>query len=487
MSSNFLKIFIFVFLTLTVVLLRIPTLFEPYWYGDEGVTLTVAQRLFAGDTIYKDVYDNKPPLLYVLFGLMSNLFWVKFLMAIWVVINFILIWFFAQKIADRLGGNKLLYQIGASLLFIYLTITPALEGNIANAEIFMILPIAAGMFFLFESIYKRLDWWMWFLAGFLFAFGSLFKVPAAADFAAAFLFLVFVYIQNRKRDTLKNLTMLASGFLFVWVITFCAFLIWADFSSFLNAVILDNFGYIEPGNNLIVPQGKLIFKILIISSIIFVLFLNRIRLGKEKILLYVWLALSFLGTQLSGRNYTHYLIQAIIPFSLSAMLFLTKLKPFWIIQSLIVALLFIAGSYFSDFQLQRNGQYYQNFISFLAGRKSQLEYQTWFDPRTERLYFLEDYIKNHSNSKDQIFIWGNEPDLYFLTNRIPATPYLTAYHILSVPGAKENTLNILNSNKPKYIVTISNLSEHLPEIETIIENDYRYEIDFKGATIYHLK
>jgi hypothetical protein len=298
---------------------------------------------------------------------------------------------------------------------------------------------------------------------------------------------VIVYISNRKRDILKSLTMLTSGFLFVWIITFGAFLVWGDFSSFLNAVILDNFGYIEPGNNLIIPQGKLILKLLIISSIIFVLFLNRIRLGYEKVLLYIWLVLSFLGTQLSGRNYTHYLIQAVIPFSLSAMLFLTKPKTSWIAKSLIVALLFIAGSYFSDFQLQRNEQYYQNFMSFLAGRKSQLEYQTWFDPRTDRLYFLADYIKNHSKLEDQIFIWGNEPDLYFLANRMPATPYLTAYHILSVPGAKENTLNILNSHKPKYIVTISNLSERLPEIETIIENDYRYEIDFKQATIYHLK
>ena len=44
-----------------VVLLRVPSLFEPYWYGDEGIYLTVGRSLRHGLALYRDVHDNKPP------------------------------------------------------------------------------------------------------------------------------------------------------------------------------------------------------------------------------------------------------------------------------------------------------------------------------------------------------------------------------------------------------------------------------------------
>src|SRR3990167_6055899 len=48
-----------------VVFLRVPSLFEPYWYGDEGIYLTIGRAMRGGMELYKEVHDNKPPLLYV--------------------------------------------------------------------------------------------------------------------------------------------------------------------------------------------------------------------------------------------------------------------------------------------------------------------------------------------------------------------------------------------------------------------------------------
>src|SRR3989304_5450298 len=54
---------------LLVTLMRVPTLFEPYWYGDEGIYLTIGKAVSVGRELYKDIHDNKPPLLYVMAAL----------------------------------------------------------------------------------------------------------------------------------------------------------------------------------------------------------------------------------------------------------------------------------------------------------------------------------------------------------------------------------------------------------------------------------
>ena len=49
--------------------LRFPSLFEPNWYGDEGVYQTLGIGMNAGRLLYKGIFDNKPPLLYFLYSL----------------------------------------------------------------------------------------------------------------------------------------------------------------------------------------------------------------------------------------------------------------------------------------------------------------------------------------------------------------------------------------------------------------------------------
>jgi 4-amino-4-deoxy-L-arabinose transferase-like glycosyltransferase len=45
-----------------LVLLRVPSLFEPPWYTDEAGYVTAARSLLHGSRLYADVWSNKPPL-----------------------------------------------------------------------------------------------------------------------------------------------------------------------------------------------------------------------------------------------------------------------------------------------------------------------------------------------------------------------------------------------------------------------------------------
>jgi len=53
-------------LLVIVLLLRVPNLFEPYWYGDEGIYLVLGQTMNKGATLYTEIIDHKTPLIYYL-------------------------------------------------------------------------------------------------------------------------------------------------------------------------------------------------------------------------------------------------------------------------------------------------------------------------------------------------------------------------------------------------------------------------------------
>ena len=49
-------------------ILRFPSLFEPYWYGDEGIYQVLGMVIRKGGLLYRDIWDNKPPFLYFIYG-----------------------------------------------------------------------------------------------------------------------------------------------------------------------------------------------------------------------------------------------------------------------------------------------------------------------------------------------------------------------------------------------------------------------------------
>src|SRR3990167_6749540 len=90
-----------------IFLFRLPSLFEPYWYGDEGIFAAVAANLNQGGVLYQTAWDNKPPMIYLTYAAIFKLFGVS--------------------------------------MFGFLTSLRIVEGNLALTEIFMILPISAAM------------------------------------------------------------------------------------------------------------------------------------------------------------------------------------------------------------------------------------------------------------------------------------------------------------------------------------------------------
>ena len=116
-------------------LLRFPSLFEPYWYGDEGIYQVIGMVLHSGGLLYADIYDNKPPLLYVLYGIFNGDQFATRVVSL--ITGLLTVWVFfalAKKLFKKLGKEKErnIVYITTGLFALFFGI-PFLEGNIANA------------------------------------------------------------------------------------------------------------------------------------------------------------------------------------------------------------------------------------------------------------------------------------------------------------------------------------------------------------------
>src|SRR5438270_13611137 len=60
------------FASFAFFLLRLPSLFEPYWYGDEGIYEVIGFAMRHGRLLYQGIWDNKPPLLYLLYAFVNG-------------------------------------------------------------------------------------------------------------------------------------------------------------------------------------------------------------------------------------------------------------------------------------------------------------------------------------------------------------------------------------------------------------------------------
>ena len=179
------------------VVLRITSWFEPYWYGDEGIYLVLGQALRRGLVFYRDIHDNKPPLLYLLAAVAGGVTWFRVILTVWFGATVVVFYRLMEKLFPK---NKLAWYLSTITMILGTTAT---EGNIANAEIFMIGPIMLAMLMALRqtpasakaSAGKR----NWLLVGLLMAVAFLFKAPAGADLAALLIWLV-----DFKRITLKK-------------------------------------------------------------------------------------------------------------------------------------------------------------------------------------------------------------------------------------------------------------------------------------------
>lgn len=454
--------------------LRLPSLFEPYWYSDEGIYQVIGFGLAHGRGLYTGVWDNKPPLLYVIYGLLDgNQFKAKLASLIFGLLTIIAFYFVTKYVLNK---RKAVYL--ATAVFALLFGLPILEGNIANAENFLLLPLLLGALILLKpASYENRK--ALFAGGILLSLGFLFKVVAVFDAVALTSFLFILHFKNKKQivKQLKNLLPLAYGFLLPVLLVSLYFLFAGSLVPYLKASFTQNVGYVGVNNNLFIPDGLLLVKAVILVLTVFLLFTKRGKLPTHLLFIFLWLAFELFDSFFSQRGFTHYLLLSLPSFSLLIGAIVQDKARRLTLLILALFVLWLAGTNFIIYQPVIS--YYTNFISFITNHESTTSYRSFFDPNTPKRYAVADFIINNTKPGDNVFVWTNNPEIYRLAQKLPPGRFSAAYHITASGQTISETAKALKKVNPKYIIITP-----VPQDFPFPLPDYKQVIMLDDSTIY---
>lgn len=473
------------FVLIGILILRIPTFFEPYSYGDETIYLTLGEGMRHGLTLYKDIHDNKPPLLYATAAIAGSLFWFKVVLLFWMLGTTVLFW----KLTEQLFPKKKALQMVATIVFAILTTLPLLEGRTANAELFMIGPTIGAFLLLLTKKHTTKNI---FLAGMLFSVATLFKVPAAFDIPAI-VFLWFVSMKYTKKnfiELVKKTILLTIGFALPIALTFIWYYFRGAFHEYLVAAWLQNFGYLSsfrPGDvkePFLVKNGPLLMRGGVVALGLGILFLLRNKLSKQFIFITAWLLFGLFAVTLSERPYPHYLVQSVPPVAvLIGMLFTLQTLE----QSLVViplTVFFFVPVYFR-FWYYPSLPYYTHFIEYASGKIDKTEYLKTFGDGVPDTYAISEFVASSTKPTDPVFVWGSDSsNIYALAKRLPPIKYVATYHINDFSSQEEVVKQLMN-RRPELIVILPE-SESFPNLQLLLFEEYGHAETIGGAQIWKL-
>lgn len=464
-----------------LIILRIPSFFEPFSYGDEMIYLTLGEAIRRGLVLYRDVHDNKPPFLYFLAAVAGNVFWFRAILAGWMLVTTILFW----KLTQTLFPKRQRLQQVATVAFGILTTLPLLEGHVANAELFMLGPTIGALLVLLN--WKKTPRNLLF-AGFLFSLSTLFKVPSLFDVPVIFVFwFIASQIKNKPAEIIRRVVFVGIGFALPILATFAWYAYRGAFNEYLVAAFLQNVGYLSSWRPDVVQQsfltknGPLLLRGLVVLVGAFFLWIYRKKLSKTFIFATLWLLFSLFAVTLSERPYPHYLIQSAPSISLLIAILIASPRYEQVLALFPLSLAVFIPVYF-NFYYYNTASYYQRFIEFAGGQINQRQYFEKFDGNVWRNYKLAEFLQASSKQDDSVFVWGDSPPIYALSRRLPPYKYVAQYHIFDFSNEQE-LLSSLESKPPVFVIVLPN-NGFSSGLAQFLDSSYVEVADIEGAKVW---
>ncbi len=496
-----------VLLLITVILLlRLPNLAEPYWYGDEAIYLAIGTALRNGSVLYQDIIDHKTPLIYY-FAMVPGQIWFRLLNIVWMSATTT----FFYWITKRLFPTWLAFS--TSLVFVLFTSLPWLEGHIPNGELFVMGFMLAGLSLLSKTAAftwlitapKKISWelsrrdlWLILAAGTLASLGILTKVPGILDTGALGSILFFVLVAHISLKNwraavwwfARSASAFVVGVIVPIVLSGIYYFARGAWSDYLQFGLLYNFHY--SGNWQLpftqewllfffsLPGKALILAIALAISIVWA----KVR-PKHSVAawIYFWTFAALFAATLSNRPYPHYLLQTIPPATLAVGVLLARRSHF-ISRILMIDAIgaIVVVALLLNFGFYETASYYSRYLKMATGQMTPAAYRASFDwlvPQNEEIVPI---IVENNEPSDRIFVWGTNPMLYAQTQRAPASRFTVAFHVHDLK-VYEETLNEVKMTRPKYVVVMKKESP-LPGLDEFLSLYYLRSAETNDMILY---
>lgn len=441
-------------LCLVPILLYLPFLGAPF-ERDEGVYATIAQGVLHGQVPYRDLFDNKPPLVYGWYSISFLLFGETVVAPRLVAAVFLSLTAVALYHQVKLVMPKPAAWIGA-FLFALSTGLPWVALH-ANTEAYMLLPLVSSLMFFTIGIKRGGRRWF-FIAGLLAGMAIMTKQVAVWNLLA----LAAIAVYYHRRTALSFWQAVAPTAWLMGGAVVSVFLIALPFA--LNGA-LDDLVYANVGYNWVymgfisnaqrlanLGYGMLFFCAIaapfVAGALAGLVVIWKQRATATDYMLLAWGAASVIGVASGGRFFPHYFLQLMPALAvLTGVLVYERLvkgrqialsKPAVALATLVIVVSLGTTTVLYLAPTQAEEQVV-----------SSIYYQKEWEASSEG---LGKYLRAHTGPDDTIFNYGRESQVYFYADRAPAIPYFYDWAIQYDAVPMDEVLDRLNAARPAYIV-----------------------------------
>jgi len=515
-------------LLLLALVILAPLLYYPF-ARDHGMYMVVAETMSRGGMPYADAWDLKTPGIFLVFrtalGLFGRVMWgVRVLELVSLAATALVLARMGRSLlpdlpaAGPLGAAWFLLFVGRNLNY----------WHTAQAESFLMLPLVLSIHLALGALGGR----------------QIRRATLSAAFSGLFIGLVFIFkfpnvlplaccipllFQARSSETaLRRLPLLAwftGGALLVPALTAAWFAIGGAWAPMVETLFVFAPRYagitVSPGllghglkvfAGFFLPgQGLLLLKWLCLAGLIVCLGSKR---SAGRFVLPLWFALSLAVIWVQGKFFLYHYLPFYLPVALLAGLAAAAMARA------------LSGRVRGDERSRRRGGSVLIFIVLLlpflsdnarvrqqrgaamgaapvtAPGKDLSLYSDGTDFSLAADLEVAEYLRQNTGPHDTLFIWGYETLVYFLSERAPASRFVSHQPLASrwqMPGWREELLADLERNRPARILVLrrdampavtgstldsAGLLREFPELERFISRQYRLETEIEDFLVY---
>ncbi len=468
-----------------LIIARLPSFFERWWYGDENIYLAIAQALSNGDKLYVDIWDNKPPLLYFIYYVIYNIFNTNIIG--YKLFNLILTFLFIILIVEV--GKQLFNVKNTNLLWIIATLVGIFgyEMSILNAENVYVPLILLGLLTFSKFIHS--DSKLYLLgSAFFFSLAGLCKLPALFEVLALSTVLIILYYSKLNINKILN-------FIFILIAPYLTVILYylsiGKLEVFYQSILGFSSDYLAKvypiviGIPLIFTDNlKWRFLLLFIFLILLAISYYKSHVDKITTILLAWFSISLFSSFISDRNYPHYLIQLYQSLIIGIVLIVQTFKNKNFYQIFITAFITLTmlNSVIQNFTSMQQLSYYNmnSYFNFMKLATNNITLDQFQESADQSGYQAEKellpIINQNTKPNDYIYLFTNNPEIYPLSKRKPALKYTAIYQLPTIDNSTLETLN-------KSSLLIFQKSEKIDKYTELLKN-YSNIINTKNYIIF---
>ncbi len=407
---------------------------------DSSVFKSIGYFMNHGLMPYKDLFDHKGPIIYLInyFGqFISNGIWLFEIAFMFITILFL------YKSA-RIYCNKI-YSLIATIVVSSVIPFYFSGGNLTEEYA---LPFITVSLFIFLDYFKneKINIIRLIICGMCFGCVFLLRVNMISLWFVFSLSVLVKCIKEKKyNDILKFIIWFLLGALIISIPIIIWLYINGAFTDFIKDYFMFNFTYSGYAMTYQKIESIIFFmnKYLILIAFIIILYLVYKKKDFLNITYLICFIVTLLFISMSGRDYLHYGL-VIVPLLIYPISILFKMIKNKNNDNLLLVplflLCFIALPSWINTSLN-SFRIYNNYVF------EELTYKE--DP----VYLVSKYIKKNTNKNDKITVFGGKNNIYIISKRMPASKYTYQGPLIEVNSKiEEYYLSDLENNLPKMFV-----------------------------------